>query len=94
MEVMTHLIEDLPGVLKTLAMPTLAREFGPFLELYKELRPVAVAVESCREHKRKKTRGIKERQKRASEAMSQILPNGLTGPGGEVWTDPERERLD
>lgn len=56
MEVMERLVDELPHVVKVLAMPTLAREFGPFLDLYKELRPVAVAVESCRAHRRKRAR--------------------------------------
>lgn len=60
MEIMDKLMGDLPEVVKELSMPTLAREFGPFLELYKELRHVAVAVESCRGHKRKQARRVEE----------------------------------
>jgi hypothetical protein len=72
MDIMHKLMGDLPEVVKELAMPTLAREFGPFLELYKELRHLAVAVESCRGHKRKKARKSED----AKRAFNFMMDNG------------------
>lgn len=55
MHVMERLMGELPQVVKELAMPTLAREFGPFLRLYQELRPVAHTVENHYHNKRRRS---------------------------------------
>jgi hypothetical protein len=60
MHVMERLMGDLPQVVKELAMPVLTREFGPFLRLYEELRPVARTVENHYHNKRRRTKARQE----------------------------------
>jgi hypothetical protein len=92
MDIMHKLMGDLPEVVKELAMPTLAREFGPFLELYKELRHVAVAVESCRGHKRKKARQREESRQAREYAGGGASGNAAESSGSEDPAARERER--
>jgi hypothetical protein len=91
---MEKLMNDLPEVVKELSMPTLAREFGPFLELYKELRHVAVAVESCRGHKRKKARKSEEEKLARESAGWPASGLAVDGSGREDPAARERERLE
>jgi hypothetical protein len=89
---MEKLMNDLPEVVKELSMPTLAREFGPFLELYKELRHVA--VESCRGHKRKKARKSEEAKRARADAGAGQSAHASASSGHDDPAARERERME
>jgi len=73
MEVMEQLMDELPQVVKELAMPTLARDFGPFLRLYAELRQVAELIEN---HGHNKKRREHHRERAGDSGNGPARPSG------------------